>query len=148
MSLFSWPSNVVEKIGTYMLENEAWMDSFLELSRKRLASCATLAKSELEKFGIPYAPGATAGFFLWLDARRFISPNSNKITWDDENTLTELMKKHKVYLTNGQIMTAEEPGFYRLCFARGPSEIRKGLERLNNCLMEMQSLSASQTTST
>lgn len=63
-----------------MLEEERWMDEFLELSRAQLSHRNMLASKMLDDKGIKYYPGANAGFFLWLDLGAFLpssTPDSN-----------------------------------------------------------------------
>ena len=131
MSLFNWTSNISEAIAITMLEDEAWMESFLQKSRARLGERAAFARSVLDQNKIPYEKGACAGFFLWLDLRPFLAREKGaKVTWDDERAFVKKMQDKRVYLTNGEIMSSEEPGFFRLCFVKNEQEVREGLNRL------------------
>jgi 1-aminocyclopropane-1-carboxylate synthase len=138
ISFFNWPSNISDTIGTAMLENEDWMASFQATSKQRLGDCATFARSILDEYEIPYAKGASAGFFLWLDVRKFLSNDIEKITWAEEQDLIKVMSENKVNLTPGKIMFSEGPGFLRLCFAKEKLEVREGLRRFKASLNQIQ----------
>jgi aspartate/methionine/tyrosine aminotransferase len=135
LSRFSWTSTVSEAIGITMLEDEGWMESFLQTSRERLGARSALARSVLDEYGIPYERSATAGFFLWLDVRPFLGENKDsEVTWDDERAVVKRMQAKKVYLTEGEILASEKPGFFRLCFVKDELEVREGLKRLAEAL--------------
>ena len=71
---------------------------------------------------------AKAGLFCWLDLRRFLkSP-----TFEGERQLfAELARDCKVVLTPGKDCAAEEPGFFRCCFAASSeAELREAFLRM------------------
>jgi 1-aminocyclopropane-1-carboxylate synthase len=134
---FAWPSNLSDAIGAAMLEDEDWMASFREMSKKRVGECAAFARSILDDYGIRYAQ-ATAGFYLWLDVRPFLSDDTKSVTWSQEHELLRVMKDKMVNLTPGEILSSEFPGFLRLCFVKGAPEVLEGLRRLKSALDQMQ----------
>jgi aspartate/methionine/tyrosine aminotransferase len=138
ISFFNWPSNISDTIGSAMLENEDWMASFREQSKKRLAECAAFARSVLDEYEIPYEKGASAGFFLWLDVRKYLSNDIEKTTWSKEQRLRKAMQENRVNLTPGEIMFSEGPGFFRLCFVKEEYEVREGLKRFKKSLLQIQ----------
>jgi 1-aminocyclopropane-1-carboxylate synthase len=138
LSFFNWPSHISEMIGITMLENEDWMASFRDLSKKRLGERAAFARSILDEYEIPYANSACAGFFLWLDVRKFLFKEGETVTWSQEQELKRAMMKSKVHLTSGETMFSEEPGFFRLCFAKDELEVREGLRRFRTSLTQVQ----------
>jgi len=138
ISFFNWPSNIADTIGSTMLESEDWMSSFRETSRKRLKESAEFARAILDEYEIPYAKRASAGFFLWLDVRKFISNDIENVTWSQELELREAMQQVKVNLTPGEIMFSEWPGFFRLCFVKDKAEVQEGLKRFKQALAQIQ----------
>jgi len=114
-----------EIVATSMLEDEKWIDGFLQLSRDRLAARNKLVRKILDEAGIKYYLGSNAGFFLWID----LSPFLPEQTWAGENALTERLIANKVFITDGQAMAAEEPGWYRLIFSQDERVVEEGLER-------------------
>ena len=131
LSMFHWSGNASEMIGTLMLEDEKWMDDFLQLSRERLADRNKMVRQILDDEGIKYYLGANAGFFIWVDLRPFLPPASeaNDDPWAKETALTKRLLENKVFITNGQDMSAEEPGWYRLIFSQEERVIKEGLRR-------------------
>jgi aspartate/methionine/tyrosine aminotransferase len=135
ISLFAWISNVCETIGIRMLENTDWMDSFVKKNRQTLGERAALAKSVLDEYGIAYDKGATAGFFLWIDLRKFLGHgDQSKATWEDERAFRKKILEFKVFLTHGETLKSENPGFFRFCFVKEEAEVRIGLKRLKEAL--------------
>lgn len=131
MSMLHWSGNASEMIATLMLEDEKWMDDFLQLSRQRLANRNKMVRQMLDDEGIEYYLGANAGFFIWADFRPFLPPASgnNDDPWARETALTKRLIENKVFVTNGQFMSAEEPGWYRLIFSQEERVIKEGLRR-------------------
>ena len=50
-----------------MLEDEQWMEKFLDTSRKKLAASNKLMKQLMDNAGIKCSHGSNAGFFFWAD---------------------------------------------------------------------------------
>jgi aspartate/methionine/tyrosine aminotransferase len=133
ISFFSWPTNFSDAIGSAMLEDEEWMSNFREASNKQLKESAAFTRGILDGYEIPYSD-ASAGFFLWLDVRKFLSNDIKNVTWSQELELRQAMQETKVNLTPGEIMNSESPGFFRLCFAKDKAEVEEGLRRFKQAL--------------
>ncbi|KAG8533948.1 uncharacterized protein KY384_001689 [Bacidia gigantensis] len=142
VSQFHWSGSASEKIGICMLEDEGWMDAFLDLSRKRLQERNLAARELLGKEGIGYLPGANAGFFLWIDLRKWCG-KVDREEWSDpfagEDELTKKLIAKKVFVTNGKFMSAEEPGWYRLIFSQDKRTVEEGIKRIVAVLKDTQS---------
>jgi len=127
LTFFSWPSSLSTSLATAMLSNRDWKSQYLALSQRRLAECAVFARTRLDKMGIPHnGASASAGFFLWVDLRTWVGERG----WEGERRLTESMMRERVFLTPGQSLSAEEPGYFRFCFVMEEQEISEGLKRL------------------
>jgi aspartate/methionine/tyrosine aminotransferase len=136
---FCWTPNVSETIAITMLEDGEWIESFVKTNQASLKKCAAVARSVLENYGIPYAPGASAGFFLWIDVRKFLgNGDPEKATWKHERVFKKQMLAKGVYLTSGEGLTSEYPGFMRFCFVKDEVEVRLGLKRLKEALDEFK----------
>ena len=132
MSMFHWAGNLSEKITTLMLEDVEWMDDFLQKSKSELGRRNALVRKMLDEQGIKYYLGANAGFFLWLDLREFlpvVEGSEDQEGWDREEALTGRLVKNRVYITDGRILSAEEPGWYRLIFSQEEKVVEEGLKR-------------------
>ena len=77
-----------------------------------------------------YYPGANAGFFIWIDLRPYLPKCSGDNPWDGENKLVNKLIENKVFITNGQMLAAEEPGWFRVIFSVDREVIKAGLERV------------------
>jgi 1-aminocyclopropane-1-carboxylate synthase len=142
LAFYSWPSNVCEAIAVAILENESWVETFIQTGQRRLGERSALARSVLDGYKIPYVSAASAGFFLWLDIRPLLAKSlgkpANHVSWEDERAFNARMKSQRVYLTSGKALSSEQPGFVRLCFAKDETEVRKGLKRFYDALVEIQ----------
>jgi 1-aminocyclopropane-1-carboxylate synthase len=136
LAFFSWTPNFSEVVGIAMLENEEWQDSFIQTNQKRLGERSALARSVLEENGIAYGHRARAGFFLWIDVGKFLAQENEEATWEQHLNFKQLLKKHKVYITGGDNLSSEKPGFFRLCYVKPEAEVRTGLERVVAALKE------------
>jgi 1-aminocyclopropane-1-carboxylate synthase len=136
LDFVNWPANFCETVGIAMLENEKWLDSFIQTSQRRLGGCSALARSVLDEYGIPYVHKARAGFFLWIDVGNFLAKENAEVTWEQHTEFKKLLRKHKVYITGGDGLASEKPGFFRLCYVKPEAEVRAGLERLMATIVE------------
>ncbi|MCJ1466365.1 hypothetical protein MMC07_004984 [Pseudocyphellaria aurata] len=133
MGVFQWSGGISETAAILMLENEQWLGKFLQLSRERLAAGNKLVRKVLDDEGVAYYKGANAGFFMWIDLRSYLSSSSNsslKARWAAEEDLLKRLIENKVYITSGQDMSAEEPGWFRVIFAQDERVIKEGLRRI------------------
>ncbi|KAL1598988.1 hypothetical protein SLS60_008134 [Paraconiothyrium brasiliense] len=112
-----------------VLENEAFVASFLAKSLKRVAEASQLARSLLDEAGIQYTP-ANAGFFLWINLAPWLRREDGDDGWKRERKLMERLIEVSVYVAGGQMQNAEEPGWFRLVFTRDERLMREGLKRL------------------
>lgn len=132
ITMFHWAGGASDKIAVTMLEDEKWMDGFLQLGRERLAARNILVRSLLDEAGVTYHHGANAGFFIWIDLRPFLRVKPDASVgdrWEAEKELLGRFIANKVYLTNGMEMSAEEPGWFRVIFAQEEWMIKEGLRR-------------------
>ena len=106
-----------ERIASVMLEDEIWMDRFLQISRERLTAGNRMARGLLDDADIKYYPGSNSGLFLWVDMRPFLRKEDGD-GWAQENVLMGRLIGNGVFMTNGKEMSAEEPEWFRLIFAQ------------------------------
>ena len=149
----NWSGPINQRLARLMLDDETWIQNFLKISQERLADRNIFTRQLLEKNGLGYYEGANAGFFLWVDLRPFLKKRNAsegpadaqgnldsevvkqlkntdlKDGWDAENELTKRIVEHKVFLTPGQTMFAEEPGWYRLIFSQEKHVLEEGVKR-------------------
>lgn len=127
-------SNYQQLLISYLLSDVKWTEQFLsENTRELRTSYETLTRG-LDKMSIDYQP-AQAGIFVWVDMRKFLKENS----WQGEKDLWEAMcRTCKVILTPGESCHAEQPGFFRICFAWVPCEaLEIALNRIETRLLPL-----------
>jgi 1-aminocyclopropane-1-carboxylate synthase len=127
---FSHTGTIDDRIGSVILEDEEWLDRFLETARKRLTVNNKLAKALLTKEGIKYSPGANAGFFLWIDLGPWLGRFPGEDDWEKEEKLLKELLSNKVFLTPGKGQRAERAGFFRLVFSRPEEALKEGIARM------------------
>lgn len=135
--VWSAPSSLAESAVCRILNDRAFVDSYVRLSRKRVADAYVHVVGELKKYGIEYLPGANAGVFLWVDLGKLYRENhverfregmvgeGEGITAKIQARLTE----SKVYLVDGDATGAEEPGWFRLVFTQPPELVSEAIRR-------------------
>jgi aspartate/methionine/tyrosine aminotransferase len=134
---FHWAGQIDQRVAETILEDEAWLDSFLSTSRERLSKANFLAKRLLHEAGIPYAPGANAGFFLWIDLSEWlvVEDGDGDEGWKaEERLMKKFLSEGKVFLTPGSGQASEKPGWFRLVFSHREEVLREGIARFVGCL--------------
>jgi len=130
---FHWSGGPNQVVATLMLEDQKWMTDFANLSRERLAARNRLMREILDENGIKYYLGANAGFFLWVNlgpylpkARDGAEPKDN---WEGERMMMAKLFENKVFITDGNGLKSEEPGWFRIIFSQDEMILREGLKR-------------------
>lgn len=76
VSQFSWSGPLTQLFAAEMLEDEEWKSRFLERSRGVLKERYEKCTGLLNEYGIGYAGGTNAGFFLWVGRASFFLPET------------------------------------------------------------------------
>lgn len=134
MNQFHWIPGPADAIATAMLEDDAWLDAFLVESQARLGETSTLARKLLREERIPFWEDTRAGFFLWVDLRAWLEGTGKKDLWEAEREINERFTKGGVFLTPGEVMKAEEAGWFRVVFSYDEDTLREGLGRMFRAL--------------
>ena len=98
-----------------MLEDEAWVDAFLEENSANLRDAHAVLTSILTEGNIPVVP-SSAGMFVWID----LSSRMKAPTWEEEKRLWTACfedQKTRLLMTPGRDCRHNKPGCFRLCFA-------------------------------
>ena len=131
---FHWSGGPSQEIATTILEDEAWLDQFLQLSRERLSARNKQTRRMLDSADIKYHLGSNAGFFLWVDLQPYLPKESSgkpiEDEWQREDTLAQRLIENGVFLTPGQGLSSERPGWFRVIFSQDERAIQAGLERV------------------
>lgn len=135
--VWSAPSALAERAVGGILNDRAFVDSYVRLGRKRVAEAYVRVVGELEKYGVGYLPGANAGGFVWVDLGRLYRENhvgrSEEGMVDEGDSITAQIQarllESKVYLGDGDAAGAEEPGWFRLVFTQPPELVSEAIRR-------------------
>ncbi|KAF2724791.1 PLP-dependent transferase [Polychaeton citri CBS 116435] len=127
---FHWTGSLDNLVAVRMLEDDKWQDEFFALSRSRLSHCNKLCRSYLDSKGIKYLPGSNAGFFMWVDLRSHLQQKEGEDAWDAEQRLYDRFFAHKIYVNNGKLLNADEPGWFRLIFVQDDETLKEGFKRM------------------
>lgn len=132
VNYFHTVSNDTQDALAAFISDEAFIDSYLNLSRDLLRSSYTEVVRLLDEAKIPFVP-ATSGMFVWIDLRAclpFVTTTGDPFA--AERALTKILfEECKLLFTPGEAMHAREPGFYRVCYAWHPKEaVQVAFERL------------------
>ncbi|GJW68450.1 1-aminocyclopropane-1-carboxylate synthase-like protein [Tanacetum coccineum] len=113
MSSFGLISSQTQHFLASILSDEAFVESFLSESSKRLAKRHNVFTQGLEDVGITCLP-SNAGLFVWMDLRRLMK----EPTFDEEMALWRLIINDvKLNVSPGSSFHCDEPGWFRVCVA-------------------------------
>jgi 1-aminocyclopropane-1-carboxylate synthase 1/2/6 len=132
LSYFASTSRHTQYALSQMLEDTAWLDSYVKESKSRLAGAYSGLTTLLDKSNVPYLP-SSAGFFVYIDLRAWLKGG---VTIEAEHALWKvLIDDAKVILTPAGQMLCEDFGWFRCCFAAHSSiALRTGWKRMMTVL--------------
>lgn len=140
VSIYSYASSVADHIVANILEDDAWVDAYIETNQERLSESFSFAVGFLNDHDIPYAPGSNAAFFLWIDlGKAFLDRHPDRRGDGDGDVtaeVTALLLKNKVFLGTGSLFGAEQPGIFRLTFSHPRPFLVEALKRIVKAIGE------------
>ncbi|KAI5799015.1 pyridoxal phosphate-dependent transferase [Geopyxis carbonaria] len=142
----AWPSSLSQRAWLKMLDNPQWLDLFITTNNRRLRERYEITTRVLIDAGIPFVQGATAGFFVWVDIRKFMKRGMEPEIAGNELMETLLrgdgrMQGGGVYVGSSDKFLGE-PGWCRLVFSGEERAFKEGLRRFVSILLrEMARLS-------
>lgn len=131
IGLFGSISSLAEYATTNILNDEVWADDYLASNRLALSDSYTYVTAWAKKHNIPYAPGANAGFFLWLNlGAAYVRHHPEAKDADLGQVVMNALLKNRIFLAAGFRFGAEEPGWFRIVFSHERSYLDEGLRRI------------------
>ncbi|UNI17005.1 hypothetical protein JDV02_003386 [Purpureocillium takamizusanense] len=132
---FGWTSSLSDLVTANVLEDDEWVDAFLEDNCRLLGKQHAIVLRWARDHGIEYAPGTNAGFFVWVNLgaaylKNRVVDESEKQQVDLNQDVMKSLLKHKVFLADGVRFGAEEPGWFRIVFAHETEYLELGLDRI------------------
>ncbi|KAH6695530.1 putative 1-aminocyclopropane-1-carboxylate synthase [Plectosphaerella plurivora] len=142
-SYFACPSALADLATSRILSDDAFVETYTQTNRKRLAENYTLTVRFLKDQKIPYEKGANAGFFVWVDLFEPIREQVNTAVLNDlglessetasrrlEAKLQEALLKNRIFLASGAAFGSDIPGWFRIVFAHDQDYLKLGLGRM------------------
>ncbi|RSL51452.1 hypothetical protein CEP54_011416 [Fusarium duplospermum] len=118
LALYSPPSSASDHIAANILEDEKWTTLFIEKNQARLAERYQFVVYWANTYGVPYARGTNAAFFLWADLGSvWKKHNPGVVNEDLDDFLMKLFLDHKVYISSGKEFGSEESVWFRIVFS-------------------------------
>ncbi|KAK5244005.1 hypothetical protein LTS03_005825 [Exophiala xenobiotica] len=132
VAIYSYASSVSEHIVANVLEDDAWVDKYIQTNQERLAGSYSFVVEFLQKHAISYLPGANAAFFICVDlGKAYLDRHQERDRSEDvTGEVMQLLLENKVFLTSGSYFGAEQPGMFRLVFSQQREVLEEGLKRI------------------
>ncbi|CEJ93789.1 hypothetical protein VHEMI09358 [[Torrubiella] hemipterigena] len=135
LGLFGSTSSLADHVTTNILNDDAWVDDYLASNSRALSDSYAYVTSWAKKHHIPYAPGANAGFFVWLDfGAAYVKHHPEAQNADLDQVIMDALLKNRVFLAAGFRFGAEEAGWYRIVFSHERAYLDEGLRRIIQAL--------------
>jgi 1-aminocyclopropane-1-carboxylate synthase len=134
VAIYSYASSVAEHVAANILENDKWVDNYIQQNQQRLSDSYSFVVGLLNKHQIRYAPGANAAFFVWLDlGEAFLDRHPERGSESNAEISAEILQrlmKNKVFLGKGSQFGAETEGLFRIVFTHPRAYIEEGFNRI------------------
>jgi 1-aminocyclopropane-1-carboxylate synthase len=137
LSIFAGVSQPIQMMTAELLTDDAFVDTFLDESRKRLRSSYQICIAKLEEMVLPFVP-AEAGMFVYVDFSSLLPEK----TFEYEAQLSQIFLDHAhIVLTPGESQRDASPGMFRICYAWVTTEtLQIGLERLSRLVAKIRKM--------
>lgn len=113
LNVFSSVSHPMQAVVAGLLDDEQFLDEFLETSRTLLKISKNIVTNALDGINVPYVK-AQAGIFLYCDFSSLLPDNS----FEGEAQLATLIQNEaRVVMTPGESQRDPNPGQFRICYA-------------------------------
>lgn len=130
VGLFGSASSLAEHVTTNILQDDAWVESYVAENQRKLSEHYKYITSWATENGIEYAPGANAGFFLWLNLGKAYLEKHPDAKDDLDHKSMDAFIKARVFLAAGFRFGSEHPGWFRIVFSHDKVYLDKGLDRV------------------
>ncbi|KAL7941309.1 pyridoxal phosphate-dependent transferase [Trichoderma barbatum] len=135
VNLYSSASSIADHATANILEDDAWVETYIAENRRRLSQQYISVTSWAKENNIAYRHGVNAAFFLWVDLGSvFKSLHPNVETSDLNKTIATALLKHKIFLASGTAFGSEDPGWFRIVFSHPEDYLKEGLKRVITAL--------------
>ena len=135
LNIFSSVSHPMQAVVADLLDDEVYVDRFLNTSRELLKSSYGIVVTALEELNIPYVK-AQAGIFVYIDFSSLLQ----EPTFESEAKFASLLSNNaRMILTPGHCQRDCKPGMFRLCYAWiTPDVLKVAMERLKQLVADLR----------
>jgi aspartate/methionine/tyrosine aminotransferase len=113
LNIFSGVSGPIQMVVSELVTDDAFVDRYLQESRRRLQRSYHICTCKLEEMVLPFVP-AEAGMFVYVDFTSLLPAPT--VEW--ETKLFDLVVQYAhVVLTPGESQRDRTPGMFRICYA-------------------------------
>ncbi|KAH7020565.1 pyridoxal phosphate-dependent transferase [Ilyonectria destructans] len=134
-ALYSMCSSLADHAFTKVLEDSAWVDSYLAKNKEKLEEHYKLIASWATEHNIRYERGSNAGFFLWVNlGEAYCRSHPEQEVLQAENRVMQLLLQRKVFAAPGESFGAEGSGWFRLVFSVDKTTLVEGLTRISDAI--------------
>ncbi|CAI4214743.1 unnamed protein product [Parascedosporium putredinis] len=137
VSLYSSTSSLSEIATANILDDDAWVESYIATNRKKLAANYAIARAWADENGVSYAKGVNAAFFLWVDLGAvYRTKHPDREVVNADKVVMDALLRNRVFLASGKAFGSEEPGWFRIVFSVNEEYLLEGLKRVLAALDE------------
>lgn len=135
-SLYSYASGIADHLTSLILQDMEFTDAYVKENQKRLSKTYAFSADFLTRYGIEYAPGSNAAFFLWVNlGKRYRELRPDISESDDIGELVmQHLLEHKVFLASGGLFGSERDGWFRVVFSHPQDYLEEALRRIVSAL--------------
>ncbi|KAH7159484.1 pyridoxal phosphate-dependent transferase [Dactylonectria estremocensis] len=129
--VYSQVSSLSEHVTINMLQDSAWVDSFIETNRKRLSETYGFVVEWARRHDIEYAQGTNAALFVWANLGQFYRRRHFLAkTADVADVVEQRLLDRRVFVASGKDFGAENTDWFRIVFGQDGVYLGKGLDRI------------------
>lgn len=132
VTLYSYSSSVSDHLASIILEDFDFTDRYIQRNQQKLSEYYAFAVERLRSYGIEYAAGGNAAFFLWVNlGRKYreLHPDEPEDSDIGEKVMQMLLQK-KVFVASGSLFGSEHSGWFRVVFSQPREYLEEALRRI------------------
>ncbi len=137
LNIFSCVSHPVQAVVADLLNDDDFVDTFLDHSREMLKSSYSIITDALDDLQISYI-SAKSGIFVYCDFSSLLPEQ----TFEGEAKFATLVQEGaRIVMTPGESQRDEKPGMFRICYAWVNRDVlRVAMTRLKALTIDIRSL--------
>ncbi|KAK9777629.1 putative inactive 1-aminocyclopropane-1-carboxylate synthase-like protein 2 [Seiridium cardinale] len=131
VGLLNAPSSIADHIAGNILDDQIYVRKYIAENQVRLQEHYELVTRWARQHDRPYAPGANAALFLWVNLGKVYRLGHPERSFrDTSKDIMDALLAERVFLASGREFGSEEPGWFRMVFSNQKELLQMGLERI------------------